>query len=123
MYCQVLWLSDSLTESLAAIEDVKRAGQPSPRDVVAVSELASSPPCNIVHPPLPSDFDGDVAEPIPIPPGLSVAKSSVFVSRPVSLPHLGRHIGLNFMGGSASSNSFSPLLLFPKRCCIGAVCA
>jgi hypothetical protein len=50
---------------------------------------------SISLPPLPLAFVGDVAELVPIPPRLSIVKSGDFVCRLVSLPCLGRHVGLN----------------------------
>ena len=43
-----------------------------------------------------------MAELVPILFGLSSAKSVLLICRPISLPHLGRLVGLNFLGGSAS---------------------
>lgn len=91
-----------------------------------MSKLAGIPPAmedpsvlrssNIAHSPFPSDSVGDVAELVPILPEVSVTKSGNFVCRPMSLPCLGRHIGLNLLGAVPVRVS---ILLFSKEvlCC------
>lgn len=84
-----------------------------------LSKLAGIPPTmedpsvlrlSIIYPPpFPLDFVGDVAELVPIPPRVSVVKSPDFVCRLVSLPCLGRHVGLNLLGGGVSFCHSSPL--------------
>lgn len=113
--------------SPAVVEVVVSGVQPSLGDVVPLSKLAGIPPAmedpsvlwssNIAHSPLPLDSVNDVAELVPILPEVSVAKSGDFVCRPMSLPCVGRHQGLNLLG--AVPVRVSILLLFSKEvlCC------